>query len=194
MVDIRATTDVSIKDDNTGTYVDVAGTATDAKGLDTLPLGRYISSAPTLTNGQVHPLRLTPDAKLMVDATTKPSTASQNNILYTAATVGKNGGSVTYDYVIPNGKTYTGESFAAGGYLKANATISLGKAEVFYGVPAANEVGMTLYKIIYLGPETVWIPFTQAFAGDGTKVIRMKFTNISSVDTSMSGEIVGYEV
>ena len=69
MTDIRSSQDVSIKDDDSGAYVEVDSRDTNSKGLNTLDMGEYRSSGFTLTNGQVAPLQLTTEGKLKVDVT-----------------------------------------------------------------------------------------------------------------------------
>jgi hypothetical protein len=59
---------VEIKDATSDVRATVGNKTTSAVGLNTLPLGVYLSSAPTLTNNQVFPFTLTSDGRLKVDA------------------------------------------------------------------------------------------------------------------------------
>lgn len=59
---------VEIKDATSDTRATVGNKTTSAVGLNTLPLGVYLSSAPTLSNNEVFPFTLTQDGRLKVDA------------------------------------------------------------------------------------------------------------------------------
>jgi len=59
---------VEIKDANSDTRATVGNETTSAVGLNTLPLGLYLSTAPTLSNNETFPFTLTSDGRLKVDA------------------------------------------------------------------------------------------------------------------------------
>jgi hypothetical protein len=59
---------VEIKDANSDVRATVGNETTSAVGLNTLPLGLYLSAAPTLVNNDTFPLTLTSDGRLKVDA------------------------------------------------------------------------------------------------------------------------------
>ena len=68
---------VEIKDANTDVRATVGNETTSAVGLNTLPLGLYLSTAPTLVNNDSFPLTLTSNGRLRVDAAISVEIASE---------------------------------------------------------------------------------------------------------------------
>lgn len=133
-------------------------------------------------------LQVDDDDQLKISGISRPSGAASANFNHLDTNVTKNGGSSTSDYTITSGKTYTLTNFSAGGYTLTS------KVELYFGVPAANEVGMTLVTVLYIDGATVQLPILQEFTGDGTNVLRIKLVNNTSNNDEMFGEIVGYEL
>ena len=121
------------------------------------------------------PLQLDTDNRLEVTAFTRPSTAAAADFSLQDPAVPKNGGSSTTDHTITNGKTFTVEKFGGGGYTNQS------KVELWFGVPAAGEVGMTLVRALYFERQSSESTVNQDFTGDGTNVLRIKLLNLSLI-------------
>ncbi len=82
----KGTGDVSIRDEYSDVYADVDNRTTTAKGLNTLTIGEYRSSAFTLTDGQVAPLQITNSGRLKVDAEITAGVSNQIQVKNSSGT------------------------------------------------------------------------------------------------------------
>ena len=113
---------------------------------------------------------------------------TQNNISFQDTTVARNGGTSTNDTVVTSGEDYYIEEFQGSG------DTSDGKVELYFGAPAANEVGMTFIGSVHIGVDSEFIKIKEQVTGDGTAVLRIKFTNNDTQDADMHGRILGFDV
>jgi len=112
------------------------------------------------------------------------------------APVTKGGGTETYAYTIPNGQTFTLQSFEFGGFIPADANDPMNARARLYYRPngAGNTSGQVLISTIYLQHISMFrIDFSEeTYVGDGTRVLEIDVLNYTKVNSEFDYRIRGY--